>query len=113
MSWRAQGMRTWLLQRLTAVYMLLFAISCLIYLFLHRPIHFTAWHEFFALPSASIATTLFFVSLLYHAWVGVRDIMVDYIHDTTIRFTLWVLITLLLIGMVIWVFLILLQVVEL
>lgn len=113
MSWRAQGMRTWLLQRLTAMYMLLFAISCFIYLSLHRPITFTAWHEFFSLPTVAIATILFFLSLLYHAWVGVRDIMVDYIHDTAIRFTLWVLITLLLLGMAIWVFFILLQVVEL
>ena len=113
MSWRAQGMRTWLLQRLTAVYMLLFVISCLIYLSLHQPINFAAWREFFSLPTVSIATTLFFLSLLYHAWVGIRDIMVDYIHDIAIRFTLWVLITLLLIGMSIWVFLILLQVVEL
>ncbi len=112
MSWRAQGLRTWLLQRLSAVYMLLFAVSFGIYLLQHRPIDYTWWSDLFTRPAVVVASLLFFAALLYHAWVGVRDIMVDYIHDTVIRFTLWILVTLFLIAMGSWVSLILLSMVE-
>lgn len=112
MSWRAQGMRAWLLQRLSALYMLLFGISFSLYLTRISPLTFDIWHDLFRMPSIVIATLLFFASLLYHAWVGIRDIMVDYIHDTVIRFTLWVLVTLFLTAMGLWVGLILLSVVE-
>lgn len=112
MSWRAQGLRTWLLQRLSAVYMLLFGISLGIYLWQHRPLTYTWWSDLFTRPAVVVASLLFFAALLYHAWVGVRDIMVDYIHDTVIRFTLWILVTLFLVAMGSWVSLILLSMVE-
>lgn len=112
MSWRAHGMRAWLLQRLSALYMLLFGISFALYLSRITPLTFEKWHDLFRLPSVVIATLLFFAALLFHAWVGIRDIMVDYIHDTVIRFTLWVLVTLFLTSMGMWVGLILLSVVE-
>lgn len=112
MSWRAHGLRAWLLQRLSAVYMLLFAISFGIFAWQQVPFSYENWLAVFTRPAIVVATTLFFAALLYHAWVGVRDIMVDYIHDTVIRFTLWVLVTLFLTAMGIWVSLILLAVVE-
>ncbi len=36
-------------------------------------------------------TFLFFVSLFYHAWIGVRDIWMDYVKPTGLRLTLHVL----------------------
>jgi succinate dehydrogenase / fumarate reductase membrane anchor subunit len=32
-----------------------------------------------------VATLLFFASLILHAWVGMRDILMDYIKPTGIR----------------------------
>ncbi|MBI3561338.1 MAG: succinate dehydrogenase, hydrophobic membrane anchor protein [Gammaproteobacteria bacterium] len=112
MSWRAHGMRAWLLQRLSALYMLLFAISFLLYIAPNLPITYEYWSDLFTRPSIAVATLVFFAALLYHAWIGIRDIIVDYIHDTTLRFTLWVLVTLFLIGLGIWVALIVLSVVA-
>jgi succinate dehydrogenase / fumarate reductase membrane anchor subunit len=40
------------------------------------------------------ATLLFVVSLLYHAWVGVRNIFMDYIKPVGLRLTLHVLVIL-------------------
>jgi succinate dehydrogenase / fumarate reductase membrane anchor subunit len=37
---------------------------------------------------------LFVVSLLYHAWVGVRNIFMDYIKPVGLRLTLHVLVIL-------------------
>ena len=45
---------------------------------------------------------LFIVSLLYHAWVGMRDILMDYLHATAVRLTAEVLVALALILYLIW-----------
>ncbi len=47
-------------------------------------------------------TFLFFVSLFYHAWIGVRDIWMDYIKPTGVRLTLHVIVALLLVGYAGW-----------
>jgi succinate dehydrogenase / fumarate reductase membrane anchor subunit len=113
MSWRAQGMRTWILQRLTAVYMLLYLLVFAGFVFRH-PIHdFTDWQTLFTAPTTNIATLLFFYALLFHAWVGIRDILIDYVHVSNIRFFLWILINLGIIAMAIWISMILYSVVVL
>ena len=113
MSWRAQGLRTWLMQRLTAVYMLLYAIGFGIYLTQNLPHDFASWRALFTHPAANIATAVFFYALLYHAWVGMRDIIIDYVPLTYLRFSLWVLITFALSLLGVWVSMILFEVVVL
>jgi succinate dehydrogenase / fumarate reductase membrane anchor subunit len=112
MSWRAQGMRTWLLQRLTAVYMLLFAIGFTIFLLNHTVHDHAAWRSVFTHPLTNICTAFFFFSVLYHAWVGMRDILIDYIKLPVLRFIAWTLVTVLLTAMGVWVSMILYSVVQ-
>jgi succinate dehydrogenase / fumarate reductase membrane anchor subunit len=112
MSWRAHGMRTWILQRLTAVYMLLYLIVFGIVI-LNQPLHdFSSWQGLFRMPVINIATILFFFSLLFHAWVGARDILIDYVAVTSIRLLLWLVITFGVIVMGIWISMILYAVVS-
>lgn len=111
MSWRAQGMRTWLLQRLTAIYMLLYGIGFGIYVARQPVVDHVSWQALFMHPIANIVTLIFFFSILYHAWVGVRDILIDYIKWSPLRFMLWTMATTLLIAMGIWVTMILYSVV--
>lgn len=113
MSWRAQGMRTWLLQRLTAVYMLLYAVGFGFYIYQHDVVDYNSWRALFTHPVANLATGLFFFAVLYHAWVGVRDILIDYVHNTAMRFILWVVITMGLILLGLWSAMILISVVVL
>jgi len=111
MSWRAQGMRTWILQRLTAVYMLLYLLVFAVLVF-RQPTHdFASWHSLFVHPVVNIATVLFFYALLFHAWVGIRDILIDYVHVSSIRFFLWIVVNLTIIAMAIWISMILYSVV--
>jgi succinate dehydrogenase / fumarate reductase membrane anchor subunit len=49
-----------------------------------------------------IATLLFLASLAWHAWVGVRDILMDYVKHDGLRLGLQVLTLLLLAGYVGW-----------
>lgn len=113
MSWRAQGLRAWLLQRLSAVYMAGYLIVALVWSVLNAPMDFPAWQATFASPLINIFTLLFVFLLLAHAWVGVRDILVDYVHHMPSRFILLVLVSGLQIVLAIWVFMALYSVVRL
>jgi succinate dehydrogenase / fumarate reductase membrane anchor subunit len=113
MSWRAQGMRTWILQRLTALYMLIYLLVFGVSL-LSQPVHdFSNWRSHFSAVFPNIATLLFFFSLLFHAWVGVRDILIDYVHASSLRLLLWIIITLGLVMLAIWISMVLYSVVIL
>lgn len=113
MSQRPQGMRAWLLQRLSAVYMALYVIVALFWVLQNTPLDFAAWQALFAQPLINIFTLLFIFLLLAHAWIGVRDIFVDYIHHLPSRFILLVLVSTLQIMLAIWVFMVLFSVVQL
>ena len=113
MSWRAQGLRAWLLQRLSAVYMAVYMIIAVIWLSLNAPVEFASWQALFAQPLINIFTLLFVWLLLAHAWVGVRDIFVDYVHHLPTRFMLLVLVGTLQVVLAIWVFMALYAMVQL
>jgi succinate dehydrogenase / fumarate reductase membrane anchor subunit len=49
-----------------------------------------------------VLTVLAFVALAWHAWIGVRDIYMDYIKPTAVRLTLQVATIVLLFAYVIW-----------
>lgn len=103
MSWRAQGLRAWLLQRLTALYMIVYLLLAAIIVSCRFPLDYAGWHKLFQHPVNNIATIFLFASVFFHAWVGVRDILVDYIHPQPVRFTALVLVSLLMLGMMTWI----------
>ena len=54
------------------------------------------------LAAIKFLTFLFFVSLFYHAWIGIRDIWMDYIQPVGLRLTLHVLTAAALVGYTAW-----------
>lgn len=96
------GLRDWLGQRITAVvmaiYTLIFAASAL-----SMPgMTYENWRGLFSGGFMRFATFLFFACLFYHAWVGVRDIFMDYIKPTGVRLLLHSFVMLALIGYLGW-----------
>lgn len=85
------GLRAWLVQRITAVFMLLFIVFFLVHFVVDPPHSYPAWHGWMMSPSVSVVTTVFFAALLAHAWVGVRDVILDYVHPMAFRVGLLVL----------------------
>ena len=79
------GLRAWLVQRVSAVYMLLFIVFFLIHFVVDPPHSYPAWHGWMMSSSVNIATAVFFAALLAHAWVGVRDVIMDYVHPVALR----------------------------
>ncbi|MCU7918287.1 MAG: succinate dehydrogenase, hydrophobic membrane anchor protein [Candidatus Thiodiazotropha sp. (ex Epidulcina cf. delphinae)] len=103
MSRRASGLRAWFLQRASAIYLLLFILYVLQHMVLDAPNDFAAWRGWVAQPLVGLGLLLFFASLLLHAWVGIRDVLIDYVHPTAIRVTILTLIGFALIGCALWV----------
>jgi succinate dehydrogenase / fumarate reductase membrane anchor subunit len=98
MSRRATGLRAWFLQRVTAIYLLLFIIYMLQHMIINPPQDFSAWQGWVAQPLVGLGLLLFFASLLLHAWVGFRDVLIDYVHPTAIRVTVLTLVGFILIA---------------
>ena len=103
MSRRASGLKAWLLQRITAVYLLLFTAISGLWVITHQPITYTAWKSWIANPLISLSLLLFFLALLLHAWVGIRNVLIDYIKPVSLRLLLLSLFAFGLIGSGFWV----------
>lgn len=96
------GLADWLLQRLTAVLMALYTPVLAVCLLVHRPATFQDWRRLFEGELVRLATILFVAALIYHAWIGVRDIVMDYLKPASVRLTALFVIAVLLIACFAW-----------
>ncbi len=80
-----QGLRDWVVQRVTAIIMAIYAVGLAVYLLVHPSLSFAEWHHLFSINSMKIATILAIVCVLKHAWVGMRTVFTDYIKCTILR----------------------------
>ena len=96
------GLRDWLAQRVTAGIMAVYSVILAVVLLSGQPINYAIWHDLFTQGWMRVATLLFAVSLAWHAWVGMRDILMDYIKPTGLRLSLEAVILLTIAGYVAW-----------
>jgi succinate dehydrogenase / fumarate reductase, membrane anchor subunit len=96
------GLRDWLAQRITAVIMAVYTVIAVCVLLSGHPITYAVWKDLFAQGWMRVATLLFMASLAWHAWVGVRDILMDYIKPAGLRLALEVLVLLTIAAYVGW-----------
>ena len=96
-------MRAWWVQRVSAIYMLLFMVSMLVAFWLHPPRSFAVWRSDLASRAVSIAALVFFAALFCHMWVGLRDVLLDYAKPAGVRYPLLGAVALGLIGLSAWV----------
>lgn len=104
---RSHGLKAWLAQRFSAVYMAAYLLFFLIMLNIQSPHGFLGWRGFMTSPLMSISTLLLFIFLLIHAWVGMRDVAMDYLHSFKVRLVVLSLIAVSLISMGAWLLLVL------
>ncbi len=96
------GLRDWLAQRITAGIMAVYTVILLVVLLAGQPINYGVWRDLFMQGWMRVATLLFAVSLAWHAWVGVRDIIMDYIKPTGLRLALEAAVLLTVAGYLAW-----------
>ena len=96
------GLRDWLAQRITAVIMAVYALIAAGIVLNSTPLTHAVWRDLFAQGWMRVATLLFAISLVWHTWVGVRDILMDYVKPDGMRLTLQVLVLLVLASYLGW-----------
>ena len=85
------GLRDWLAQRITAGLMALFTLLVLAQVILSKgPIGYDKWAGIFSSQWMKVLTFTIIIALLYHVWVGMRDIWMDYIKPVGVRLGLQV-----------------------
>jgi succinate dehydrogenase / fumarate reductase membrane anchor subunit len=83
------GMRDWLAQRITAALMALFTVLLLAQVILSKgPIGYDKWAGIFSAQWMKVLTFTVIIALLYHVWVGMRDIWMDYIKPVSVKLVL-------------------------
>ena len=97
------------MQRVSAVYLLLFVLFLLVSLRSHPIGTFSDWRAWVARPGTSIALVFFFAALLGHVWVGLRDVLLDYAKPAALRRRLLAAAALSLLGLGLWMLWILLR----
>lgn len=96
------GTGTWLVQRATAVLLALALPALILLVFAALPLDHAGWRALFAPAGVRVLTVLAAAALALHAWVGMRDIFMDYVHPTGLRLALYLAVIVTLAGSVAW-----------
>ncbi|MDQ6924452.1 MAG: succinate dehydrogenase, hydrophobic membrane anchor protein [Pseudomonadota bacterium] len=96
------GWKDWLVQRVTAVIMVLYTLWMLGVTLYNGGIDYPLWQALFANGAFRITTLLLGLALLWHAWIGMRDIWMDYIKPTALRLALEVMTLVVLVAYAAW-----------
>ena len=103
-----EGLRPWVIQRVSAVYIVLFIIYGTYCYFTADAIAYEAWRGWLYSPFNTTVTGIFVIAVLFHAWIGMRDVVLDYVHNIMLRIFILAMMLGVLIGSALWVFRILL-----
>jgi len=101
-SLTGNGLKDWLIQRVTAVYFAIYVLFLIVYITLHPQLEYEQWRALFAGMAFKIATVLALITLVLHSWIGLWTVTTDYIKCTALRISVQLLIALWLSGLVIW-----------
>lgn len=96
------GLRDWLIQRVTAVVMALYILFLVVQLLRLPAFGYDTWIELFSGNVMRSFSLLFLLSVFYHAWIGVRDIVMDYVKPAGIRLVIHTLVVIALLLYTIW-----------
>lgn len=96
------GMKDWLAQRITAVVLAVYALILFFVWAGTGDLDYRGWTGLFASSWMKVLTLMAVIALAWHAWIGVRDIYMDYVKPTWLRLTLQVVTVLVLVGYASW-----------
>jgi len=97
-----QGLRDWMLQRISAILMAVYSIALIAFIVCHPNLSFAEWHSLFANLWMKVATLLVLLGLLFHAWIGMWTVFTDYVKPFVLRATLNFLMLIMLVACFFW-----------
>jgi succinate dehydrogenase / fumarate reductase membrane anchor subunit len=86
------GLRDWLAQRVTAIVMAIYTLLIAALLLTAPAVDYLYWRQLFAPQWMKSATLLFVLCVYLHAWIGMRNIVMDYIKNGAVRLALYILV---------------------
>jgi succinate dehydrogenase / fumarate reductase membrane anchor subunit len=101
-SLTGNGLKDWLIQRVSAVYLLGYLCVILGYVGMHRPLDYLQWSQLFHCSCFKIATILALLMFVLHAWIGIWTVTTDYLRHMYVRVVIQVLVALFLSAQFIW-----------
>ena len=97
------GVKDWIVQRMTAAVMLVYTVLMVLML-LAMPSSYEGWQALFSLTWVQVITQITFIAVVWHLWVGIRDLWMDYIKPDGLRLTLHALTAVWLVGCLVYSF---------
>jgi len=79
------GVKDWLAQRITAIVMAIYTVILLVSFLTGQNFTYEGWAGLFAAQWFKLFSLVTFLGLYYHAWVGIRDIWMDYVKSAGLR----------------------------
>ncbi|MBB6134802.1 succinate dehydrogenase / fumarate reductase membrane anchor subunit [Massilia aurea] len=79
------GVKDWLAQRVTAIVMAAYTIILLVAFLTAQDFSYQGWAGLFSRQWFKLFSLVTFLALYYHAWVGIRDIWMDYVKSAGLR----------------------------
>ena len=101
-SSQRNGLMDWLIQRISAVFMLVYLVGIFLYVLWHRPMDYSATQLLLSSDLFKWSTLLLLVAVLWHAWIGLWTVFTDYISCRYFRLLLQALLLLALLGYFLW-----------
>ena len=96
------GWKDWLAQRITGVIILIWVVAMLVRFVVASDMSFAGWNAFMGGTVMKTLTVFTILAAAYHAWIGVRDIWMDYVKPAGIRLALHLFTILWLVGCVVY-----------
>lgn len=81
------GKQDWLLLRASAIIIALYTFYIVSFI-VTTDLNYTVWRTFFAFPITKIFTILTLISILVHAWIGLWQVLTDYVKSIALRLSL-------------------------
>ena len=63
---------------------------------------FRIWSQWVAYPGNNIGIALFLIALQWHAWIGIRDVVLDYVPNVVSRMLVLTLVASVILGSALW-----------
>ena len=101
-SLTGNGLKDWLIQRVSAIYFALYSIFLFGFLLFHPDLNYEQWHTLFACHVVQIATAIGLLALSLHAWIGIWTVTTDYMNCTALRLSVQLMVILWLFSQFIW-----------
>ncbi|MCE1763650.1 succinate dehydrogenase membrane anchor subunit, partial [Enterobacter hormaechei] len=82
------GIHDWLLLRASAMIIVLYVLYMLGFIVTTPDITYEVWRGFFASSITKVFTVLTLFSILAHAWIGMWQVLTDYVKPLALRLML-------------------------